>query len=348
MGLAADQRVATAHGLVPAGDLGILKQHGEATELRFNDGSRLRCTPDHQIVTSNRGAVRADALVPTDKVPRPSTYVPRTQASFALPKPAADVAGGSSMALPGIWDEPLAYYLGWLVGDGSFSHRGAVTVYGSEAEVAQLVPIHRQLLASWSGFLPKPSIQANGTVQLRLMRRDFVDFLLGLGVIPRTSAEKVVPDAVYTAPEEALTAFLRGLFDADGCIVNDIKKGTRYAGLSSRSEALLVGVQQLLCSLGVTSRIYHTGHKTDSFHYTRRDGRRVTYSSAGPSFDLRISGPSLREFAVTVDFDLLRKQEKLLRALDLHGFYHVADCKALTERTGLGCQPIAVLPDDVI
>lgn len=348
MGLAADQRVATGHGLVPAGNLGIPKQYGEATELRFNDGSRLRCTPDHQIMTTNRGAVRADALVPTDKVPQPGTYIPRTEVSWALPRSAADVARGSSMALPTNWDEPLAYYLGWLVGDGSFSHRGAVTIYGSKAEVAQLVPIHRQLLASWSGFVPKPSLQANGTVQLRLMRRDFVDFLLGLGLVPRTAAEKVVPDAILTAPEEALTAFLRGLFDADGCIVNDTKKGTRYAGLSSRSEALLVGVQQLLSSLGVTSRIYRTGHKTDSFDYTRKDGSRVTYSSAGPSFDLRITGPSLREFAVTVDFDLLPKQEKLLRTLDLHAFYRVAGCRTLTERIRLERQPVAFIAANVI
>lgn len=347
MGLAADQRVATPHGLVPVGSLGILLQLEEVIELRFNDGSRLRCTPDHLIVTTNRGAVRADALAPKDKVARPSTYTPRSEAPWVLPEPAVDVVRASSMALPTLWDDSLAYYLGWLVGDGSFSHRGAVTIYGSDAEVAQLMPIHRQLLACWSGFLPKPSVQANGTVQLRLMRTDFVDFLLALGVVPRKSAEKLVPEAVYTAPEEALTAFLRGLFDADGCIVNDTKKGTRYAGLGSRSAALLVGVQELLDSLGVTSRIYRTGHKTDSFQHTRKDGRRVTYSSSGPSFDLRITGPSLREFAVTVDFDLVRKQEKLLRTLDLHSFYRVAECKTLTERISLGRQPVAVAPDDV-
>ena len=56
-----------------------------------------------------------------------------------------------------------------------------------------------------------------------------------------------------------MVAFLRGLFDADGCVVNQHANGTRYVGLGSRSEELLIGVQELLASLGIASRIYqHT------------------------------------------------------------------------------------------
>ncbi|AXH95749.1 LAGLIDADG family homing endonuclease [Ornithinimicrobium avium] len=120
-----------------------------------------------------------------------------------------------------MWDEDLAHYLGWLVGDGNFSHRRAVTIYGSQDDIGEIMPQHRMLLTRWTRFESKPSLQINGTVQLRLNRRDFVDYLSGLGVVQKKSAEKLVPEAVLTAPEEALVAFLRGLFDADGCVVND-------------------------------------------------------------------------------------------------------------------------------
>ncbi|MFX0539299.1 LAGLIDADG family homing endonuclease [Ornithinimicrobium sp. Y1847] len=157
-----------------------------------------------------------------------------------------------------MWDEELAYYLGWLVGDGSFSERGAVTIYGSEREMEELLPLHRTLLAGWAGFVPKPSIQANGTRQLRLMRRSFVDYLEGLGVAKAKAADKVAPQAVLQAPEQCLTAFLRGLFDADGCVVNDLRKGTRYVGLGSKSPDLLRTVPSLLLSLGRTALVAAT------------------------------------------------------------------------------------------
>ena len=58
--------------------------------------------------------------------------------------------------------------------------------------------------------------------------------------------DKTVPEAIFEAPEEAVIAFLRGLFDADGCVVDQKANGTRYVGLGSRSEELLIGVQELL------------------------------------------------------------------------------------------------------
>ena len=121
-----------------------------------------------------------------------------------------------------------------------------------------------------------------------------------LGISPGRAKGKVVPDSVYQVPEDILTAFLRGLFDADGCVVNQRAKGTRYVGLSSRSEELLIGVQELLSSLGIWARIYRTGTKSDSFSYTTTSGDQRHYGSDGPSFDLRITGRHMRQFAELV------------------------------------------------
>ncbi|HEX3898037.1 MAG TPA: vitamin B12-dependent ribonucleotide reductase, partial [Mycobacteriales bacterium] len=186
-----------------------------------------------------------------------------------------------------------------------------------------------------TGRTPKPSLQANGTVQLRVTRAAFVAFVRGLGVTAHRAADKTVPECAFEMPEPILTAFLRGLFDADGCVV-DSPNGTRYVGLGSRSEELLLGVQELLASLGLAARIYQTGTKSDSFSYVRKDGSTATYGSDGPSFDLRISGRSAHEYAALIGFDVPRKSEKLRDALDRHRVYDVDETVTVVARESTG------------
>jgi ribonucleoside-diphosphate reductase alpha chain len=150
------------------------------------------------------------------------------------------------------------------------------------------------------------------------------------------SSTKLVPEAVFTAPEPAVTAFLRGLFDADGCVVDQEVKGTRYVGLGSRSEELLIGVQELLASLGIKGSIYRTGTKTESFRYTRKDGSEVSYSSDGPTFDLRISGRHIAAFQRLIGFTLPGKAARLAHVVEAHGVYAVDETIALVSRVSTG------------
>ncbi|MPY97185.1 MAG: vitamin B12-dependent ribonucleotide reductase [Actinophytocola sp.] len=312
----------------------------EIVELRFSDGSRLRCTPNHRVWTENRGWVHASELGDHDQVVRSYEYAPRPQSSAAFPmlaaQAAASVPGRALQSVPEKWDAEFAHYLGWLVGDGCVTKQGAVTVYGSDWERENLLPRHRALLERITGFESKPSIQPNGTVQLRALRRRFSSMLKALGVSTGYSKDKVVPDAIYEAPEDALLAFLRGLFDADGCVVNQEANGTRYVGLGSRSEELLVGVQELLASLGIKARIYRTGTKSDSFHYTTSAGEERTYGSDGPSYDLRISGRHIAKFAEQIGFDHSDKAVKLDAVLANHGHYNVDETVRLVSRASRG------------
>jgi ribonucleoside-diphosphate reductase alpha chain len=371
----ADQRVVTDKGLVPIGDL-VRRAAGEESfavytndvtasndpqnrvvattptrymvtgrneimELRFSDGSRLRCTPNHRVWTANRGWVEARDLTDQDKVVRSIRHAPRPMANSYLPVEAQLIAhyerSLKPLELPAKWDPEFAHYLGWVVGDGCIESRNAiaVTVYGTEEEQNTILPRHHALLTSITGFESKPSRQANGTLQLRVTRRGFGQFLAMLGISTGRAPEKHVPDAIFEAPEDAVVAFLRGLFDADGCVV-DQANGTRYVGLSSRSEELLIGVQELLASLGIASRIYATGVKSQSFRYTRKDGSEVTYGSDGPSYDLRITAGSLREFHKLIGFTLPSKRGKLSWVVTSTGFYNVDRTIRLVSRESKG------------
>jgi ribonucleotide reductase alpha subunit len=373
----ADQRVVTDSGLVRIGDLVsraaagetfavytndvtsesdpaervvatsparyLVTGRNEVLELRFSDGSRLRCTPGHRIWTSNRGWVHAEELAEDDRVVKSLQYAARASADSRIPASALAGAGAGAGAwsrkatvLPEKWDEELGHYLGWLVGDGCVTADNAVTIYGSEDDRSAAMRRHADFLAKVTGFRAKPSVQANGTVQLRVTRDAFVAFVRALGVSSGRAPEKRVPDAIFEAPQEALVGFLQGLFDADGCVVNQESNGTRYVGLGSRSEELLLGVQELLASLGIAGRIYKTGTKSDSFRYTRKDGSQASYGSDGPSFDLRISGRSLREFATLIGFSLPAKEQKLIQLVMSTSFYNTDETVRLVSRESRG------------
>ncbi|WP_205324874.1 vitamin B12-dependent ribonucleotide reductase [Glycomyces sp. YM15] len=369
----ADQRVVTDKGLIKIGDLVRRSAEGETfavftndvtaesdaadrvvatnpvrymvtgtneiIELRFSDGSRLRCTPNHRVWTKNRGWVHAEQLQPEDQVVRSNQYAPRSAANTRVPLAAlaAAEATGSTLRLPHKWDEDpdLAHFMGWLVGDGCVTENRVVTVYGTEAEQQELLPRHQRLLERLTGKAGKPSVQANGTQQLRAGHAGLIEFFKALGFSIGRAAEKVLPEALFEADEETLVEFLQGLFDADGCVVEQ-DNGTRYIGLGSKSEELLIGVQETLSSLGISARIYRTESKDAKFQYTKKDGTEVEYESEGPFFDLRISGPSMVEFAALISFSLPAKRDKLASMLDYKTRYNTDRTVRMTSRKSVG------------
>jgi ribonucleoside-diphosphate reductase alpha chain len=315
----------------------------EILELRFSDGARLRCTPGHRIWTANRGWVHAEELTAEDKVVRSFQHAPRPMADSRFPMHALLAIEYEKtrkpLQIPSKWDEEFAHYLGWLTGDGCVDSReaNAVTVYGSDEDKDVALPRHHALLTRITGFESKPSVQPNGTLQLRVTRQAFGQFLHQLGVAEGHAPDKVVPAAVYQAPEDAVISFLRGLFDADGCVVRQVGNETRYVGLGSRSEELLIGVQELLASLGIASRIYLASKsKRATFHYTRRDGSEASYGSEGPFFDLRITAGALRDFHQLIGFSLPSKQAKLTGIVEQTGFYKVDRTVRMVSRESKG------------
>jgi ribonucleotide reductase alpha subunit len=286
--------------------------------LTFSNGSQIRCTPNHRFWTANRGWVAAEDLASTDEIRLLDRETPATAADRRLPVP-TDVAAytgkgdrSAPMALPEKWDPEFAHLLGWLVGDGSFSGNVISAIYGSPEDREAILPRHQELFSRLNGGRePKISVQGNGTVQLRLSRRALASFFEALGLKRVKAAEKNVPWSIFQAPTDIAGAFLRGLFDADGTVVNQTAKGTRYVGLGSRSVDLLRSVQALLSSLGITSSIYANAKGGPSgLTYTGRDGVHRSYKST-LGYDLRIAGEDIDRFAAQAGFELPGKAARL-------------------------------------
>ncbi|MFN8175882.1 MAG: LAGLIDADG family homing endonuclease [Solirubrobacteraceae bacterium] len=287
--------------------------------LRFADGRELRCTPNHRLWTLNRGYVRAEDLQREDRVLLNDSATPALEASWELPVKVGEKAraykrGGhvTETELPRRWSEGLAELTGHLVGDGCVTDSRSVWVYGGDDLADGLADSHAGLLDELLGGASRQEM-GNGTVQLRAGSQAVRELFRGLGVSGARAHEKRVPAAVFTAPVEVQAAFLRGLFGADGCVarVESGGKASRYAGLGSRSEALLRDVQRMLSALGIRARIYSIREAgSPSFSYTRADGTEVEYASR-EGFDLRVTGSDLERFAAEVGFSTPRKEAAL-------------------------------------
>jgi ribonucleoside-diphosphate reductase alpha chain len=313
----------------------------EIVKLRFDNGMELRCTPTHKIFTTNRGYVAASELTRADEVKVLDVPAPAVNADWKLPVP-SDVAEyvekgdwSRSLRLPEKWNDEFAHYLGWLVGDGCISGDVVTTVYGGGDDQEAILPKHRKLLAAMNGDRePKVSVQANGTQQLRQSRRAIARFLEDLGISHAKASEKRLPWSIEQAPSEAVAAFLRGLFDADGCVYDGAT--TRYVGLGSASPELLRGVQRLLTTFGIFSRIYNTRKGgQEVFPYVGKDGVERSYTSKA-LYDLRIANQSIAMFEDHIGFGVPTKALKLATLLTDHAFYTTKRTVRLLERSDDG------------
>ena len=286
--------------------------------LEFANGMEVRCTPNHSLFTSNRGWVAAKDLTEVDDVATLDVASLPVSSDYSLPvstNAAAYQLKGyhkRPIHLPEKWTGEFANYLGWIVGDGCITKNTISAIYGTAEEQTEMLPLHRALLTEMNnGTAPTPSVQENGTVQLRSSRAAFTRFVESLGVKPVKSADKEIPWSIEQAPADIAGAFLRGLFDADGTVIRNADKG-HYVGLGSTSKTLLQGAQRLLTQFGISSRIYQTKTETSTsgFHHTRKDGTTIGYASS-PMFDLRISSSSIDRFAQHVGFGLSSKQARL-------------------------------------
>src|SRR6266545_4235793 len=293
----------------------------------FDNGVEIRATKNHRFWTVNRGYVAVDELLPSDRVLLADAPIPATAAEKRLPVSSdwrryrAGTDRYAEMSFPTEWSRDLGELLGHLVGDGCMGETMACWIYGQEDDASELLPRHRRLLQSYVGDASvNECTQANGTKQLRISRAPFRRFLQALGVERKHSHEKRVPWSLFQAPAEAQVGFLRGLFGADGCVVNQDSNGTRYAGLASRSYGLLQDVQKLLLAFGVQSTIYVNDDSHSDFKYRTVGGEDRFYAGQRMT-DLRITGPSLERFARTIGFSLSRKDEKVLDLVEAHEFY---------------------------
>lgn len=147
--------------------------------------------------------------------------------------------------LPNTFDTDLAYLLGLLVGDGSCTAQGSITLTTKDDFIAtEFQRIIAKLFKLEVSHSPSH-------LSYRVFSTYFRSFLKHLGLGLKKSDLKEIPKAILEAPKDINIAFLQGLFDTDGYVANHQAK----VSLTSVSKNLIKQVQMVLLNLGIISSI---------------------------------------------------------------------------------------------
>ena len=141
--------------------------------------------------------------------------------------------------------EDIAYFLGIFAADGSISKRGhsyAISIGVKKPWKIELIDKH-----IGSVFGDRYSKKCyNGVTYYRVSSKAIYEWLLSIGSV--VDNKKMVPSVIFSARKEIQTAFIRGMFDFDGCVTNN------GISLVQKSKQLIDDIVSLLLNLGIFPR----------------------------------------------------------------------------------------------
>ncbi len=202
-------------------------------------------------------------------------------------------------------DEDVAFALGWLVGDGTFNEHYVAWFFSNEDAAAE-ERVRRGVEKIGGNPLSHTYVlsESEHKVQYNRGTKVYRNVMELMGSLMERSRDRRLPELAWKLSPRSLSAFLRGLFTADGYVDND--KAIR---LTSSSLDLLKEVQILLTTLGINSTIYDRPYSSE-FHYTTVSGEERTYEASG-YYELVIKGYSRKIFKDLIGFESIEKLEKL-------------------------------------
>ena len=186
----------------------------------------------------------------------------------------------------------LAYLSGLLVGDGSLRERNVLSLTTGDAFIAEEF---KRIVSELFGYRVQ-RLAKSKHFDYRLTSRQIRLFFEELGLSDVTALDKQIPRCILRASKPVVSAFLQGLFDADGTA--DAKGNV---SLSTSSLLLAQQVHVLLLNFGIISSLQ------------RKKGVR----SVNANYRVTIYGAEALTFYQEVGFRLPRKQAGQRRVSNL-------------------------------
>jgi ribonucleoside-diphosphate reductase alpha chain len=276
-------------------------------EMKTRAGYRVRITADHKVATQ-RGDVAVRDLTPDDRVPLQGAGFGRSSIAPRLAEAIGLAVGDGCLA--------------WVSAEHSERPMIVLTMHRDEAAVLDAVAgeINEQKhLLKAVGSIGRNdgvhvSFGATGS-RLAFSSRPVVEQLMQYAVLDEGSHEKRLKPAVHGLDRASLAGVLRGLFTADGTVVDSGDK-SQYVGLDSTSLELLIQVQRLLLAFGVKAKLYEN-RRGGLFEAMLPDGRGAmkTYP-VREMHSLRITRSSRRSFEREIGFMAESPKAAALAALN--------------------------------
>lgn len=184
-------------------------------------------------------------------------------------------------------DEDTAQVLGYITGDGCKREPGAVLITDKDLDNLRFYSDAITRMGT------KNSISVKERNRINIYSVAFKRWLERIEptIISRSPFRRV-PGAVCRSRNSVVSRFLRGLFDAEGCIKH------HSVVMSTSSEQLAKATQMLLLRFGVISHLYDHDESKSTF-------------GGGQAFQVCISNPlSLRAFGREIGFSCQKKCER--------------------------------------
>lgn len=237
-------------------------------------------------------------------------------------KPAGKIVSGDKLILSNNrnikWDGKGSYdhgyLLGLLIGDGTLKKEGGViSVWGSNEEAEALMRAagdsalslpHR---SDFKGFQTVIADRNEHRMRLSALR----DLAEEYGILV---GNKKVTENLEKTSSDFHVGYLKGLFDTDGTVVGDQKKGASVR-LWQKDKETLYSAQRMLLRLGVASTIYLNRKPAGQKLLPNGIGGYSQYNVEEGN-ELVISKDNLQIFFERVGFSSTAKQNKLKKILE--------------------------------
>ncbi len=276
-------------------------------ELKTRAGFRVKITADHK-VTTDRGDVPVKDLAVGDRVRLERPGFGRERVSTRLAEAIGLAVGDGCLAWVGPHEQPMV----------------VLTMHTQEAPILEAVAgevnaqKHLRKAVGSIGRNDDVHVSASVTgVRLAFASRPVAEQFMQYAVLDDGSALKRFKPAVYGLDRASMAALLRGLFTADGTVVDSGDKG-QYVGLDSTSLELVVQVQRMLLAFGVKSKIYENRRGSRSLSALLPDGRGgMKEYQVKQTHSLRITRASRTVFEREIGFMVESPKALALAALNM-------------------------------
>ena len=201
------------------------------------------------------------------------------------------------------------YLIGLLIGDGTIKEENALISVWGENEGVKAVRREAERYASsiphrkdFAGF--QKSISDRGEYRLKLKSLHNLAERYGL-----SHKYKGISKTIEASSSDFYKGILRGIFDADGSVQGNQKKGTSVR-LSQSNIDTLLAVQRMLLRLGIVSKVYENRRNEKDLLMPDGKGGKKLYHTK-PNHELVISNSNLFVFARIIGFADIEKQRAL-------------------------------------
>jgi len=306
-----DLKVATDNGekISPRGyNNGVVSVLRVTTEQEIN----LTGTPNHKVkVMTDEGAVwrQLSDLRPGDAIlVKLGQHKGHTQ---KLKHPEIQHHNQKEIEFPSVLDEPLAFLLGLLAGDGFVAsglkdYRIGFSISHDSYLIEELPEFLQKMFPGI--YVQRMQKDDDASVNFIVSSRSLKEFLV-LNNLSKEESHKVsVPLLIRKSPPSVVGAYLRGLFEADGTITHG------YPALTSTSHQLIQEASALLIGLGCPVSIREIPTSEDRFGSDNLWALKLRSHVALDVWKDKIGCDSRSRFASCYDFspDLEREQNYVL------------------------------------